>query len=228
MAAFAGGTQEVVLDATHQDVQANFELVLLSRAREAATSSGRPMRADVAFKVFLCFRADPDRMPPDSSMSDVVPSGYAGSGNFIRQRDRIRGGFGQYFQFVQCDERRRNAAALQRCPPTRRRIRRRRGFGGPGGGGGGGGGFGGGGPMVFGRRGFDSNRPHGSIYYGVGDSALNASPYSLTGQPTEKPAYLQNSFGGSVGGPLNIPHIYHGGNKTFYFINYNGKRGKSF
>ena len=78
--------------------------------------------------------------------------------------------------------------------------------------------------MVFGRRGFDINRPHGSLYYGVGDSALNASPFALTGQPTEKPAYFQNSFGGSVGGPLNIPHIYHGGSKTFYFINYNGKR----
>ena len=47
------------------------------------------------------------------------------------------------------------------------------------------------------------------------------------GQPTEKPSYLQNSFGGSVGGPLNIPHIYHGGSKTFYFINYNGKRGEN-
>jgi len=101
------------------------------------------------------------------------------------------------------------------------------GFGGGGGGGAGGfggGGFGGGG---FGRRGFDINRPHGSVYYTVGDSALNAAPYSLTGQPTEKPGYLQNTFGGSIGGPLNIPHIYHGGTKTFYFVNYNGKRGEN-
>src|SRR6202041_1155051 len=82
-----------------------------------------------------------------------------------------------------------------------------------------------GGAGGFGRRGFDSNRPHGSLYYGVGDSALNASPFALTGQPTEKPAYLQNSFGGSVGGPLNIPHLYQGGSKTFYFVNFNGKHG---
>ena len=104
------------------------------------------------------------------------------------------------------------------------------GFGGPGGGPGGGrggGGFGGGGPMGFGRRGFDINRPHGSLYYGAGDSALNASPFALTGEPEEKPAYFQNSFGGSVGGPLNIPHIYHGGSKTFYFINFNGKHGEN-
>ena len=35
MAAFAASAQEVVLDATHPDAQANFELVLLSRARAA-------------------------------------------------------------------------------------------------------------------------------------------------------------------------------------------------
>ncbi len=38
---------------------------------------------------------------------------------------------------------------------------------------------------------------------------------------------MQNSFGGSIGGPLNIPHIYHGGAKTFFFSNYNGKRGEN-
>jgi trimeric autotransporter adhesin len=38
---------------------------------------------------------------------------------------------------------------------------------------------------------------------------------------------VQHSFGGSIGGPLNIPKIYHGGQKTFYFVNYNGRRGES-
>lgn len=97
------------------------------------------------------------------------------------------------------------------------------GFGGPGGGGGGGGG---GGPFVLtgGRGRFDINRPHGSVYYTVGDDALNAAPYSLTGNPVSKPGYLQQKFGVSVGGPLNIPKIYHGGTKTFFFFNYNGSR----
>jgi hypothetical protein len=80
---------------------------------------------------------------------------------------------------------------------------------------------------ITGRRGFDINRPHGSVYYGVGDAALNAAPYALAGEPATNPSYLQNSFGGSVGGPLNIPKIYHGGSKTFYFVNYNGKRGEN-
>src|SRR5208283_3101290 len=46
MAAFAPGAQEVVLDATHPDVQANFELMLLSRAREARTDNNNSNNKD--------------------------------------------------------------------------------------------------------------------------------------------------------------------------------------
>lgn len=100
-------------------------------------------------------------------------------------------------------------------------------YGGPGGGPRGGGPGGGGGPMMImrGGRGFDINRPHGTVYYTIGESALDASPYSLTGQPGTKPSYSQNRFGAAIGGPLNIPKIYKGGNKTFFFVNYNGTYG---
>jgi hypothetical protein len=111
------------------------------------------------------------------------------------------------------------------------------GGGGPGGGGsgrgsrGGGGGFGGGGGgpfMVMGGRGrFNFNQPHGSIYYSAGNSVLNAAPYSLTGAPHTNPSYQQNRFGGSIGGPLNIPKIYNGGEKMFFFVNYNGSRAEN-
>lgn len=102
-------------------------------------------------------------------------------------------------------------------------------FGRPGiapGGGPFGGGFGGGPRGFGGRRGgrFNFNQPHGTVYYSAGDSALNASPYSLTGAPVSKPGYLQQRFGGSLGGPLNIPKLYQGGSKTFFFVNYNGAR----
>jgi len=100
------------------------------------------------------------------------------------------------------------------------------GFGGPGGGGpGGGGGL----PFMMvgngrGRSRFDINKPHGSLYYNISDSALNASPYALSGAPSNKPGYIQNRFGASMGGPLIIPKLYKG-TKTFYFVNYNGSRG---
>ncbi len=88
--------------------------------------------------------------------------------------------------------------------------------------GGGRGGFGGGGGRGF--RNFNVNKPHGAIFYNFGGSALDARPYSLTGVPTEKADYSQNRFGITMGGPLNIPHIYHGGTKTFLFGSYTGTR----
>jgi hypothetical protein len=228
MAAFAGSTREVLVDATHQDMQANFELILLSRAREAHTEQQRSAGAAGrgGFQNLSVFQSGAGQDTSGGSASDVVPSGMPVPGiaaDSATESVAVSGNTSNSFNAMSADE------LQQRFNDARQQGGGfgGGGFGGPGGGRGGGGFGGGGGAMIFGRRGFDINRPHGSLYYGVGDSALNASPFSLTGQPTEKPAYLQNSFGGSVGGPLNIPHIYHGGSKTFYFINYNGKRAEN-
>ncbi len=75
------------------------------------------------------------------------------------------------------------------------------GGGGPFGGGPGGGGFGGGGGQVIvlgggagggrgggrGGRRFDVNQVHGTIFYSLGDSVLDANPYSLSGDQQTKP-----------------------------------------
>jgi hypothetical protein len=235
MAAFSAGSHELVLDATHQDAQANFELVLLSRVREPDVNAVREngareqRRANTGggrgFQSLSVFQneagQDSAGGASGSSMSDIAPSGMPVPGigqNGATESVAVSGNTSNSFNSLSADQ------LQQRFDDARQQGA---GFGGGGGFGGAGGGRGGGfgGAGGFGRRGFDSNRPHGSLYYGVGDSALNASPFALTGQPTEKPAYVQNSFGGSVGGPLNIPHIYHGGSKTFYFINFNGKHG---
>jgi len=237
MAAFAAGTQDVTLDATHPDVQANFELVLQSHARpvrsdEARNSGdGQQRRASAGGRGFQSLSLAQSGAGQDaggSSLSDVVPNGMPVPGiapDSATESVAVSGNTSNSFNAMSADE------MQQRFNDARQQGGKFGDSGGLGGAGGGRGGFGGGGfgggGMVFGRRGFDVNRPHGSIYYTVGDSALNASPFTLTGQPPEKPAYLRNSFGGSVGGPLNIPHIYHGGTKTFYFINYNGKRAEN-
>ncbi|MGB8580000.1 MAG: TonB-dependent receptor [Candidatus Sulfotelmatobacter sp.] len=225
MAAFAAGQQEIVFDTSHQDIQANFELVLLSRVRRPASEQRQATAERRGFQNLSVFQSGSGQDSSNSSISDVVPSGIPVPGlssDSATESVAVAGNTSNSFNALSSDE------IQQRFNDARQQGGGFGGFGGPGGGRGGGfAGGGGGGPIIFGRRGFDSNRPHGSLYYGVGDSALNASPYSLTGQPTEKPPYLQNSFGGSVGGPLNIPHIYHGGGKTFYFINYNGKRAEN-
>jgi len=113
------------------------------------------------------------------------------------------------------------------------------GGGGPGGGGGfggGGGGFGGGG---FGGGGFGGgggnwaggrarvNRLRGNIMESYTNSVFDAHPYPLNvAESPQIPSYSEQ-FVGSIGGPLVIPKIYNGGNKTSFFVNYNLTRGKS-
>jgi hypothetical protein len=226
MVAFAESTKEIVIDASHQLGQVNFELTLVSRMREGNPSSRRPGANAAAQRGFqsLSVQNMGTQEAGGSSLSDVVPSGMPVPGiapNSATESVAISGNISNPFNAMSGDE------LEQRINDARQQGG---GFGAPGGFGGGPG-FGGGGPgramTITGQRGFDINHPHGSIYYGVGDSALNAAPFSLTGEPVTKPGYLQNSFGGSIGGPLNIPKIYQGGAKTFYFINYNGKRGEN-
>jgi trimeric autotransporter adhesin len=231
MIAFANSSQSVVLDASHQIMQANFELTLMSRTHEASPQNRRPpgqVAGQRGFQNLAILQSMEGQDTSGASGNEMVPAGMPVPGidpNSATESIAVSGNASNSFSGMSGDE------LQQRINDARQQGGGFGTQGGPGGGFGGAGGFGGGGPgramTVFGRRGFDINHPHGSIYYGIGDSALNAAPYSLTGVPTIKPGYQQNSFGGSVGGPLNIPKIYHGGAKTFFFVNYNGKRGSN-
>jgi outer membrane receptor protein involved in Fe transport len=67
---------------------------------------------------------------------------------------------------------------------------------------------------------FNINQPHGQIFYSIGDSALDARSYSVTGQSLPKPSYAQHRVGATLGGPFSIPKLYKGNSNTFFFINY--------
>ncbi len=104
------------------------------------------------------------------------------------------------------------------------------GQGGPGGGAGGpgGGGFGGGG----GARGWSRNRAavnriRGNFTEQYTNSVFDAHPFPLNVAESPKIPSYRETFGFSLGGPLSIPHIYHGGNKTSWFASYNLQRGKA-
>ncbi len=67
----------------------------------------------------------------------------------------------------------------------------------------------------------------GMVFETLGNSVLNARPSSFTsGVAVPKAGYAANRFGGSVGGPLQIPHIISL-DRTFYFVNYTGNRSKN-
>jgi len=67
---------------------------------------------------------------------------------------------------------------------------------------------------------------HGSAFFSLDNSALDARPYSLNGQTVEKPSYAQSRFGITAGGPLTIPKLIHD-NKTFFFLSYFGTRARN-
>ncbi len=69
-----------------------------------------------------------------------------------------------------------------------------------------------------------TNDFHGSVYEMHRDAALDAANFfeNLGGVP--KAHFVWNEFGGTVGGPIRIPHVYDGRNRTFFFAGYDGSR----
>jgi Carboxypeptidase regulatory-like domain len=65
-----------------------------------------------------------------------------------------------------------------------------------------------------------TNQFHGSVFEYLQNQALDASPYGFSGKAPKK----FNTFGFSVGGPVTIPHLYNGHDKTFFFADYEGNR----
>jgi trimeric autotransporter adhesin len=49
----------------------------------------------------------------------------------------------------------------------------------------------------------------GALFSTLDNSVLDAAPFSVNGENTPKAYYNNMTFGGTVGGPLNIPHLTH-------------------
>ncbi len=65
-----------------------------------------------------------------------------------------------------------------------------------------------------------TNTVHGGVYENLQNTVMNArNPFSATVS-----AVQMNDFGGYLGGPVVIPHLYRGRDKTFFFMNYEGLR----
>lgn len=56
---------------------------------------------------------------------------------------------------------------------------------------------------------------------------VGSARYYFTHAPTPKPAYNRNEFGYTLGGPVIIPGLYNGKNKTFFFNSYEGLRERT-
>lgn len=65
-----------------------------------------------------------------------------------------------------------------------------------------------------------TNQFHGDLFWYTQNAALNAINFGQT----SKPKLIANDFGVSVGGPVIIPHLYNGKDKTFFYGTYEGFR----
>jgi len=65
-----------------------------------------------------------------------------------------------------------------------------------------------------------TNNFHGSVFEYLQNQALDAIPYGFSSKSPKK----FNTFGLSFSGPVTIPHLYDGHNKTFFFVDYEGNR----
>jgi hypothetical protein len=69
-----------------------------------------------------------------------------------------------------------------------------------------------------------TSKLHGSLYEFNQNNILNAKLFQTNLTGGAKPAVHYNEYGGTIGGPVWIPKVYKGTEKTFFFFNYNGIR----
>jgi hypothetical protein len=76
-----------------------------------------------------------------------------------------------------------------------------------------------------------TNTFHGSVWEFLRNSAFNArNPFAdvnSDGSPRKVGAFHQNEFGGLFSGPVHIPKLYNGRDKTFFFFAFEGWRYSS-
>ncbi len=68
---------------------------------------------------------------------------------------------------------------------------------------------------------------HGSAYEFVRNNDFDANNFFSNTAGIANSIYKQNDFGATVGGPVWIPKIYNGKDKTFFFFSYEGFRNRA-
>src|SRR5439155_21501144 len=83
----------------------------------------------------------------------------------------------------------------------------------------------GGGVMTFSSK-SGTNQLHGSAYEFLRNNDFDANRFFSNSARIPRAIYKQSDFGGSVGGPIWIPKIYNGKDKSFFFFAYEGFRNR--
>src|SRR5215472_16437023 len=65
-----------------------------------------------------------------------------------------------------------------------------------------------------------TNRLRCNAWEYLRNEVLNANDFISNANGTKRQEYRQHQFGGTIGGPVYLPRIYKGANKTFFFFDY--------
>ncbi len=65
-----------------------------------------------------------------------------------------------------------------------------------------------------------TNEIHGSAYEFFRNDLLNANGWTNNRNGLKRNPVRHNEYGFSLGGPIYLPHVYNGKNKTFFFFNF--------
>jgi hypothetical protein len=69
-----------------------------------------------------------------------------------------------------------------------------------------------------------TNQFHGTLFEFLRNNVLDANNFITNAAGLPRAPFHQNQFGGAVGGPVLIPKLYNGKNRTFFFADYQGTR----
>lgn len=73
-----------------------------------------------------------------------------------------------------------------------------------------------------------TNELHGSAYYYVQNDALRGNGFNQNAAGIPRQPFKQHNYGFSAGGPVALPKIYDGRNRTFWFANFERTEVKNF
>lgn len=69
-----------------------------------------------------------------------------------------------------------------------------------------------------------TNQIHGSLYEFLRNSALDSNNFFANAAGRRLGSFKRNEFGATFGGPIVIPKLYDGRNRSFFFVAYEGRR----
>ncbi len=84
----------------------------------------------------------------------------------------------------------------------------------------------GGGLISFAMR-SGTNGFHGTLHNFLRNSVLDSNGFNANRAGQPRRTFRRNQFGGTFGGPVHIPKLYNGTNRTFFFFAYEGLRERS-